>query len=174
VEPANAAAIAALDAFSRFAKTDLLPRSTDAFAIGRDEYRRMLQEHWYMDVGPEEILARGRRAFDDTERLATEVANRIKPGRPWIEVYEELKNDHPPADRLKDEYQAQMDAAQAFVKRHEIVTLPAGERVITIDTPPAMRRSSPFGTFSRLLRIGALPPSLVRAELLGESPRVTP
>ena len=56
--------------------------------------------------------------------------------------------DHPPADRLKEEYQAQMDAAQAYLKAHEIVTLPAGERVITVDTPPAMRRSSPFGTFS--------------------------
>jgi len=33
------------------------------------------------------------------------------------------------------------------VKAHAIVTLPAGERVETIDTPPAMRRSSPFGTF---------------------------
>ena len=30
---------------------------------------------------------------------------------------------------------------------HKIVTLPPGEHVITIDTPPAMRRSSPFGTF---------------------------
>jgi uncharacterized protein (DUF885 family) len=41
-----------------------------------------------------------------------------------------------------------MDAAQAYVRRHQIVTLPSGERVITIDTPPARRRLSPFGTFS--------------------------
>jgi len=27
--------------------------------------------------------------------------------------------------------------------------LPEGERVITLDTPPAMRRSSPFGTFEQ-------------------------
>ena len=148
LEAANEAAIAALDDFLAFARTDLLPRSNASFAIGREEYARILAEHWFMDAGPDEILARGRRAFDETERLAQQVAERIRPGRPWIEVYDEIKNDHPPADRLKEEYQAQMDAAQAFLKKHEIVTLPPGERVITVDTPPARRRSSPFGTFS--------------------------
>jgi hypothetical protein len=72
----------------------------------------------------------------------------MKPGASWVEVYESLKDDHPPADRIKDEYQAQMDAARAYLTAHDIVSLPPGERVITIDTPPAMRRSSPFGTFS--------------------------
>ncbi len=159
VETANTAAIAALDGFIRYLTEYLLPRSTASFAIGKAEYGRILKEPWFMDDGPEEILARGRRAFADTERLAKQVASRIAPGKPWLEVYEEITNDHPPADRLKEEYQAQMEVAQAYVKRHEIVTLPPGERVITIDTPPAMRRSSPFGTFSSV--------SPFDAELLG-------
>ncbi len=37
---------------------------------------------------------------------------------------------------------------------HKIVTLPPGEHVITIDTPPAMRRSSPFGTFQSVDAFG--------------------
>ena len=148
VDKANASATAALETFLAYLKTDLLPRSTGTFAIGREQYARILQDRWFMDAGPDEILARGQNAFAETERLAQELAGRMKPGRPWVEVYEELKNDHPPADRLKEEYQARMDAAQAYLTRHEIVTLPPGERVITIDTPPARRRSSPFGTFS--------------------------
>jgi uncharacterized protein (DUF885 family) len=62
-------------------------------------------------------------------------------------VYELLKDQHPAADGIKEAYQKQIDAAQAFVIAKRIVTLPAGEHVITVDTPPAMRRSSPFGTF---------------------------
>src|SRR5206468_1911073 len=81
------------------------------------------------------------------QRQLQETANRITPGAAWVDVYEKLKDDHPPADRLKEAYQAQIEAAQAYVKTHAIATLPAGERVETIDTPPAMRRSSPFGTF---------------------------
>ena len=48
---------------------------------------------------------------------------------------------------IKQAYQQQMDAAKDFVLKHSVLTLPDGERVTTIDTPPAMRRSSPFGTF---------------------------
>jgi hypothetical protein len=93
----------------------------------------------------------------------------MKPGATWVEVFESLKDDHPPADRIKDEYQARMEAAQAYLKAHRIVTLPAGERVTTIDTPPAMRRSTTMDVFvDKLLRIGSLPPALVRAELLDE------
>ena len=41
-----------------------------------------------------------------------------------------------------------MNAARAYLLAHDVVSLPPGERVMTVDTPPAMRRSSPFGTFS--------------------------
>jgi uncharacterized protein (DUF885 family) len=53
----------------------------------------------------------------------------------------------PEAFALMVAYQNKIDAARDFLIAHKIVTLPAGERVITVDTPPAMRRSSPFGTF---------------------------
>ena len=145
---ANAAAIRALTDFEQFLSRDLLPASTGEFAIGRDRYNTILSKRWYMKDDADAILAKGKKAFAETEALLTQLASRMKPGASWVEVYESLKDDHPPADRIKDEYQAQMDAARAYLTAHDIVTLPAGERVITIDTPPAMRRSSPFGTFS--------------------------
>lgn len=140
-------AVAALTAFQGFLKTDLLPRSSGSWALGREDYDFIVKRRWFMDADADTILARGRNAFDDIERQLQETANRISPGRPWAEVYEKLKDDHPPANQIKQAYQAQMDAARAYLKAHDIVTLPAGERVETIDTPPAMRRSSPFGTF---------------------------
>ena len=148
VKRANDDAIAALQGFERFLKVDLLPVSTGEFAIGREHYEFILEKRWYMTDNAAAILAKGQKAFADTEAQLTEVAGRMKPGASWVDVYESLKDDHPPIDRIKGEYQAQMEAAQAFLTAHDIVTLPPGERVITIDTPPAMRRSSPFGTFS--------------------------
>lgn len=147
IEQADAEAIAALESFIQYLKTDVMPRSNGSFAVGRESYGYLLKHRWYMNDSLEEILARGTRAFAETETLAQQVANRLEPGKSWVEVYEHLKDDHPPADRLKEEYQAKIEAAQAYVKAHDIVTLPEGEHVITIDTPPAMRRSSPFGTF---------------------------
>lgn len=141
------AAIEALDQYAGWLESDLMARSTGSWAIGRESYDFLLRHRWLMDTDAEAILARGQQAFEETEALAQEVSERIQPGRHWAEVYETLKDEHPPADGIKAAYQRSIDRAQDFVIEHRIVTLPDGERVVTVDTPPAMRRSSPFGTF---------------------------
>jgi uncharacterized protein (DUF885 family) len=141
------ATLSALDTYLEFLAAELLPRSTGSWAIGDAHYNYILAHRWHMDADADAILRRGREAFADTEALAQAVSERIAPGRHWSEVYDELTLSHPQADGLKAAYQESIDAARRFVLEHHIVTLPPGERVITLDTPPAMRRSSPFGTF---------------------------
>lgn len=148
-------AVSKLEAFEQFLQTDLLPDSNGSWAIGKEHYDYILQHRWFFELDADEILARGRRAFEETEMLAQEVSERIEPGKHWSEVYEQLKDQHPPADGIKQAYQDSIDAAKVFVVEHQIVTLPKGERVVTIDTPPAMRRSSPFGTFQSVDRLGS-------------------
>lgn len=148
------AALRALHEYHIFLRDDLLARSTGSWAIGKEHYDYILQHRWFLDADADDILARGQRAFEETEALAQQVSERIEPGKHWSEVYERLKDQHPPADRIKEAYQEKIDAAQAFVIEHQIVTLPAGERVITVDTPPALRRSSPFGTFQSVDQFG--------------------
>ncbi len=144
---AGAEALAELEAYLVFLEEELLPRSDGSWAIGREHYDYTLRHRWLMEENADDIIAIGRAAFERTVAEAQEVAERISPGKHWVEVYEELKKDHPTAEGLKQAYQEQMDAAQAFVIEHKILTLPEGEHVITVDTPPAQRRSSPFGTF---------------------------
>ncbi len=147
-------ATAALEDFLAYLENDLLPRSTGSWAIGKEHYDYIIQHRWHLDADADDILARGRQAFEETEALAQEVAERIEPGKHWSEVYERLKDDHPPVDGIKAAYQQSIDAAQVFVREHRIVTLPEGEHVVTVDTPPAMRRSSPFGTFQSVNPFG--------------------
>lgn len=138
----------ALEGYRKFLREDLLPRSTGTWVLGKENYDYILKHRWFLDADADTILARGKQAFEETEALAQQVAQRIQPGaKHWTEVYDKIKDDHPSADGIKQAYQAKIDAARAFVIEHKIATLPPGERVITIDTPPAMRRSSPFGTF---------------------------
>ena len=144
---AGANALAALEAYLDFLETELLPRSDGSWAIGKEHYDYTLRHRWLMEEDADDIIAIGREVFERTVAEAQDVAERISPGKHWVEVYEELKKDHPTAEGLKRAYQEQMDAAKAFVIEHKILTLPAGEEVITVDTPPAQRRSSPFGTF---------------------------
>jgi uncharacterized protein (DUF885 family) len=136
---ANARAVEALTLFEAYLKSELLPRSNGSWMLGREDYDFILKRRWFLTDDAEAILAKGRRAFEETEPLARQVAGRIAPGKDWVEVYEKLKDDHPPAEGIKAAYQAQMDAARAFLIEHQIVTLPPGERVVSVDTPPAMR-----------------------------------
>jgi uncharacterized protein (DUF885 family) len=152
---ASQTALAALENYRKFLRGDLLPRSTGTWVFGKENYDYVLRRRWFLDADADAILARGQKAFEETEALAQQVAQRIQPGaKHWTEVYEKIKDDHPTADGIKQAYQAKIDAAKAFVVEHKIATLPAGENVITIDTPPAMRRSSPFGTFQSVDAFG--------------------
>jgi uncharacterized protein (DUF885 family) len=140
-------AVAELEGHLGFLEEDLLPRSDGEWAIGKQHYDATLRRRWLLDADADEILATGWEVFERTVAEAQQVAQRIEPGSDWVTVYETLKDDHPPADGLKAAYQEQMDAAQRFLIERRVVTLPEGEEVITVDTPPAMRRSSPYGTF---------------------------
>lgn len=145
----------ALEDYRQFLREDLLPRSTGTWVLGKENYDYVLKHRWFLDADADAILARGQKAFEETEALAQQVAQRVQPGaKHWTEVYEKIKDDHPKADGIKEAYQAKIDLAKAFVVEHKIATLPAGENVITIDTPPAMRRSSPFGTFQSVDAFG--------------------
>jgi uncharacterized protein (DUF885 family) len=145
----------ALEDYRKFLREDLLPRSTGTWVLGKENYDYILKHRWFLDADADTILARGQKAFEETEALAQQVAQRIQPGaKHWTEVYEKIKDDHPQADGIKEAYQAKIDLAKAFVVEHKIATLPPGENVITIDTPPAMRRSSPFGTFQSVDAFG--------------------
>lgn len=147
-------AVAALEDYEKYLQEDLLPRSTGSWAIGKENYDYILQHRWQLDADTDSILARGQRAFAETEALAQQVSERIEPGKHWSEVYEHLKDHHPPADGIKDAYRKAIEAARTFVIEHKIVTLPKGERVVVVDTPPALRRSSPFGTFQSVDTLG--------------------
>lgn len=147
-------ALIALQEYEQFLLTDLVPRSTGSWAIGKEQYDHILQHRWHLDADADAILELGILAFEETEALAQEVSERIEPGKHWSEVYESLKDDHPPADGIKEAYQQAVNEAQAFIISKQLVTLPEGERVVTLDTPPAMRRSSPFGDFQSVDQFG--------------------
>jgi uncharacterized protein (DUF885 family) len=148
LQQAAANAVTSLREYETFLKDDLLARSTGSWELGEEAYNYLLKHRWFLEDDAQSIRERGLKAFEEIEAELQEVAERIDPGKHWVEVYESLKDDHPSADGIKDAYRRQLDAAQKFLIENEVVTLPEGETVVIEDTPEAMRRSSPFGTFS--------------------------
>ena len=94
VEPAQKAAIAALEEYGRWLETDLLARSDGEFRLGAARYRRKLAFDLDSDMPMEEIL---RRAQADLKRTHQEL---YKVARPLYQKYFPEKQD---AATLADE-----------------------------------------------------------------------
>ena len=138
---AAAQASAALSDFQIFLEKDLLPRSTGDFRIGADKFRRKLRFTLEDDLDPATLvrLARETIARTHEEMLATarELWPEVLPGErlPAAEtkaarkalikkVLDALAKDRPGNDTIVQESSRLLEDATAFVRAHDLVTLP--------------------------------------------------
>ena len=72
--PAQAGAVAALEAYGKWLETDLLPRSTGDFRLGDAKYRQKLKFTLSSDLSKEELLKRAEADLKATQNTMFEVA----------------------------------------------------------------------------------------------------
>jgi uncharacterized protein (DUF885 family) len=140
------AARAGLTAYRDRLRTEVLPRSTGEFAIGREEYDWLLREGWLLDLDAEALLALGQKQFDVTLALLEETARAIAPGRDWRALLAEMMAQHPTAAGLMGTYRDEVARARQYLLDHRIVGIP--DEVLQIrETPPFMRSTVPFAAY---------------------------
>ncbi len=133
--------------FGTFLENDLLPRSDGAIAAGEDMYRFYLREIHGVEVSPAELLELGQRYYDQTLALLEAQAEEIDPDSTWVEITERIRDNHPEKDDLRAAYCREIWRARDHVIEHGLASVPPGEEVRCIDSDPAQRAFSPFGTF---------------------------
>lgn len=144
----NQATIEALQNFLTYLEEELLPSSRGSIAIGRELYDFYLKEFHLLDDDADSLLAKGERYYKETELLLQQAALEIDPEKDWMEITEELRDHHPTREGLLDSYCKEIQRARDHVRKQNLVTIPPGEKVECIYTPPSQRAFSPFGTFS--------------------------
>jgi len=144
----NQTAIAALQNFLTYLEEELLPNSRGSVAIGRELYDFYLKEFHLLDDNADSLLVKGERYYKETELLLQQSALEIDPKKDWMEITEELRDHHPTREGLLDSYCKEIQRARDHVRKQDLVTIPPGEKVECIYTPPSQRAFSPFGTFS--------------------------
>ena len=86
-----------LENFATYLEKQKLPKAHNSYAIGRENYQKMLLYNEMLTITPEEILAMGMEELKKEQALFAEVAKKIDPTKKAIDVFEELKKDHPTA-----------------------------------------------------------------------------
>lgn len=113
-----------LGEFQSFLDTDLRARPTSSFAVGPENYQRLLKNR-FMDYSPEELLALGKRVHAETERLLEETAREIDPRKTWQEIFQENLLDFPPPWELHTYLQREANRGRELVYER-VVNVPPG------------------------------------------------
>lgn len=136
IEPARAEAIRALRDYGRWLEKDLLPRSNGDFRLGRELWERKLAFTLESDLTPEQILARAHEELEKTQARMAAVARPLFqkefPDKPVPEdrreliraVLDRLAQDRPDNKTILAKARRSVERTTAFVKEHELVTLP--------------------------------------------------
>lgn len=157
LDDASVSACEALDTFAAGLER-LLPVSVDRCAAGRAVLEDVRVHEHMLDETPEQLAAYGRRVLAETQGEMAALAAEM--GFSGIEVaVDAARDDHPTAERLVAGYREAVEAARAFIVSRDLVTLPSGERLAVIPTPPYLRSVLPFAAY--------IPPGPFAAEQLG-------
>jgi uncharacterized protein (DUF885 family) len=138
----NAAVIQSLKDYGAWMKSDLLPRSNGDYRLGADIYRKKLAYDEMVDIPLDRLLQVG---LDDLHRNQAEfarVAKEVDPTKTPQEVLAELATIHPAPDKLLDAFHNTFESLIAFIRAHNIITIPSDVQPTLEETPPFMRATT--------------------------------
>jgi len=139
---ANKTAIAAIDSFAAYLEKEKLPKSHNHYAIGRENYMKMLLYSENIQISPDEILAIGMKELKLQQDLFNAAAHIINLGKKPVEVYDDIQKEHPTAADLIPSAKKNMESIRQYLVDKQIVSLPSEVRVTIAETPPYARETS--------------------------------
>ncbi len=139
---ANDAALAAVDGFGAWMKSDLLPKASDAFAWGADSMRKLLSETDSIDEQLDVLIARGEDDLHVHQQMLRDVAAKIDPSAAAADVVDAVSRDHPAPDQLLPGVVALLEELRQFSIDAGICTMPTDVRIAVTETPGFSRMTT--------------------------------
>src|SRR6266571_5342985 len=145
----------ALDDYARWIASEVLPKSKDKVGIGAAKFRKLVRLR-ELGLSVDEIYAVGKKYLRDSKRALVGVANEIKPGASVEEAKEIVKSDHPARFEEAISFTAKvMSDSKAFIRQHDLATIPPNEELTVIETPSYLRHVIPFAAYNAPARFEA-------------------
>lgn len=138
----NDAAIAATEGFVKYLKTEKLPRSNNKYAIGVDNYAKMLNNMEMLSISPDSVLAIGMTELKREQDVFNHSAHIINPNKAPTDVYKDLEKEHPTADSLIPTVRKHLESIRQYLIDHKICTMPSEVRIQVKETPEYARATT--------------------------------
>lgn len=139
---ANTKAIDAINDYADFLEKEKLGKANNKYAIGKENYQKMLLYGEGITMSADEILAIGMKELAKEQASFDAAAKIINPNKKPIDVYNDIQKEHPTAESLIPDSRKNLEAIRQFVIDKKIVTMPSEVRVKLEETPPFARATS--------------------------------
>jgi uncharacterized protein (DUF885 family) len=135
----NEAAVRELEEFADWLEEDLLPRADGDFRLGRELFERKLRYEEHVDLSADELRILNEREIERYHVWIDEVAAAIDPARTPRAIMDSITSIHPAPDELIPTAERFQEEIRAFIREHDIVSLPSDERPTVRETPDFAR-----------------------------------
>ncbi len=142
-QTAQVSAVAALRQFLDFLKARLDSAHLN-FAIGAENYRKMLAYGEMVDLPVEKVLEVGRANLAANKHELTAICAKYRPGVTVSEIMQEQAKNHPTAETLISYTNDKLEEVRQFLIDREIVSVPSEVRCLVKETPPFLRWAFAF------------------------------
>jgi len=139
---ANKKAIDAINDYATYLEKEKLPKAKNNYAIGKDNYQKMLLYGEDITMTADEILAIGMKELQKEQTSFNAAAKIINPNKKPIDVYNDVQKEHPTAQSLIPDAKKNLEAIRQFLIDNKIVTMPSEVRVKVEETPAYARATS--------------------------------
>ncbi len=129
---------AATNAFADYLTQSVLPKATGSFAIGAENYRKMLLYNEQLTINPDSLLQLGMENLTREQAEFAEAARIIDSTKTPIEVFAAIQKEHPTADSLLASTRSHTEAIRQFLLDKNLVTVPSEVRATITKTPEFM------------------------------------
>jgi uncharacterized protein (DUF885 family) len=139
---ANQAVIAALGEYKVFLQNELLPKASANFAFGADTFAKAFAAQESVELPIDRLLQIAEADRQKNEDAFQATAQLIAPGKAAAEVLASIQANHPPAARLLQTTQGELDSIRQFIADRHIITIPPSDPARVKETPPFMRSTT--------------------------------
>jgi len=134
----RAAAVARpqITAYADWLEADVIPRATGDYRIGADNVARRYRAEELIDQPLASLIAIGERELTVYQTQFAAAAARLSPNRAPLDVWRDVRRDHPKRGDVVAATQRLVDSLTAFVIAKGLAVVPAGERVVVAPAQP--------------------------------------
>ncbi len=151
-EDAAAAAVKAIEAFSKSLVEEYLPHAKEDFALGTEKLAKLLWFNERIETPVQEVLEVGMRDTEKNRKELLELVRKIDSSKTPQEVLSEIALSHSTAESLIKDTSNMLEEIRQYVIDQDLVSIPSEERCKVTETPTFARgvftaAMDPPGTF---------------------------